>query len=850
VEDIIVTGGAMSDFASTSSRVYKAIFTPTLAGATSIKVAANTFTDAAGNNNTTAQFNWTYIVSTISLSINASTIVEGDSATITATLSAATSSQTRVSFDPSGTAELIGDYLVSNMSNEGKVAATIVGGNGPGSAANQFHYPWDVAVDASGNIYIADFDNYRIQKWAPGDTTGTTVAGGNGYGSAANQFATRGVAVDASGNVYIADNGNHRIQKWAPGATEGVTVAGGNGYGSAANQLNNPSGVAVDALGNVYIADAGNHRIQKWAPGDTIGTTVAGGNGQGSAANQFSWLNGVAVDAAGNVYIADANNHRVQKWVPGATEGVTVAGGNGYGSAANQLENPSGVAVDAAGNVYIADTNNDRIQKWAPGASEGTTVAGGNGRGSAANQFHYPYGVAVDASGNVYVADNLNHRIQKVTNGPQIIIPSGQTSAAIIVKAISDGIGERDETIFLTPSATGATLTSSDAISLIINSTPPTMVITSEEGSDGFTSEDSTLSLSFTSNESTIDFSIEDITVTGGVISAFVAISETIYTATFTPLEEGDKTIDVAAGTFKNVVGNGNIAAAQFNWKYDIENSPQLSDVAFTLAENSVNGTSLGILEASDADGDTLTYLIISGNDAEAFSLDSVSGALTVSTSSALDFETTPAFNLAIRVSDGALSDSAIVTINLTDVEENVAPTITAATYSLAENSPNGTVLGTVEATDPDGDTLTYVIVNGNDAEAFSLDSESGELIVSTSSALDFETTPTYSLGIEVSDGALSDLAIFTINLTDVEEEEETLSLADASAMIYPNPSNGIVNIKMAAFKEATIYNLSGKRIMRSTDNRIDVSALSEGVYIIKLENRGGDRFSTRLIKE
>ena len=105
-------------------------------------------------------------------------------------------------------------------------------------------------------------------------------------------------------------------------------------------------------------------------------------------------------------------------------------------------------------------------------------------------------------------------------------------------------------------------------------------------------------------------------------------------------------------------------------------------------------------------------------------------------------------------------------------------------------------------------------------------------------------------MGIEVSDGALSDSATFTINLTDVEEEEETLSLADASEMIYPNPTHGIINIKMAAFKEATIYNLSGKRIMRSTDNRIDVSELSEGVYIIKLENRSGDRFSTRLIKE
>tara|TARA_B110000977_G_scaffold195101_1_gene272914 strand:+ start:1270 stop:1704 length:435 start_codon:yes stop_codon:yes gene_type:complete len=144
------------------------------------------------------------------------------------------------------------------------------------------------------------------------------------------------------------------------------------------------------------------------------------------------------------------------------------------------------------------------------------------------------------------------------------------------------------------------------------------------------------------------------------------------------------------------------------------------------------------------------------------------------------------------------------------------------------------------------------VIASGNDAEGFSLDNESGELTVSTSSVLDFETTPTFNLGIEVSDGSLSDLAIFTISLTDVEEdeEEETLSLADASAMIYPNPSNGIVNIKMVALKEATIYNLSSKRIMRSTDNRLDVSALSEGVYTIKLENRSGDRFSTRLIKE
>ncbi|MDC1517288.1 cadherin domain-containing protein [Cyclobacteriaceae bacterium] len=627
--------------------------------------------------------------------------------------------------------------------------------------------------------------------------------------------------------------------------------------------------------------------------------------------------------------------------------------------------------------------------------------------------------------------------------------------------AINDTAGNAASLTLVSPGASGS-LGANKAI--VIDNVVPTMSITAAEGVDGFTSKDSTLSLTFISSEAITDFIIGDITVTGGTMNAFVTVNDTTYTATFTASGEGAKTIGVAAGTYKDVAGNENIAAVQFNWIYDVKYSPQLLDATFTLAENSPNGTVVGTIQGSDADGDTLTYTILSGNTGQAFGLESATGILSVvdsttaldyettpvfsllvqasdgalsdsatvtinltdvdedviitnkaptiiasifslaenspigtivgtmeasdpdgdtlsytilsgntvqafglesatgilsvvDSTTALDYETTPVFSLLVQASDGALSDSAIVTINLTDVDESInqppslsdatfsiaenspnntligtleasdinndtltysiisgntdqafgldastggltvannvtldfesipvfsllvqvsdgalsdsatvtinltdvdedstttnqAPTITAATYSLAENSVNGTVLGTVEASDPDGDTLTYTFVSGNDAEAFSLDSESGELTVSTSSALDFETTPTFNLGIEVSDGALSDLTIFTINLTDVEEEEETLSLADASEMIYPNPTDGIINIKMAAFKEATIYNLSGKRIMRSTDNRIDVSALSEGVYIIKLENRSGDRFSTRLIKE
>ena len=178
-----------------------------------------------------------------------------------------------------------------------------------------------------------------------------------------------------------------------------------------------------------------------------------------------------------------------------------------------------------------------------------------------------------------------------------------------------------------------------------------TMTITAVEGLDGFMSEDSVLSLTFTANKPTSDFTEEDIIVTGGVISNFISVSSTVYTAIFTPSNEGAITIDVGAGAFEDNAGNLNIAALQFNWTFDIKYAPELLDTEFTIPENSPNGTVIGFVEGSDADGDILSYTIVSGNDAEAFSLDSESGELIVLTSSALDFETTPVYSLGISVS-------------------------------------------------------------------------------------------------------------------------------------------------------------------------------------------------------
>ncbi len=318
------------------------------------------------------------------------------------------------------------DYLVfgSDTISSPTDISIVAGNNGGGSAANQLGFPGGgIAVDAAGNVYVADHSNNRIQKWAPGATSGVTVAGGHGAGSAANQLSgPTDVFVDAAGNIYVADNNNFRIQKWAPGATSGVTVAGGHGSGSAANQLAAARGVYVDKQGNIYIADTYNYRIQRWRPGAKKGVTVAGGNGIGTAANQFYYPIDVYLDAAKNIYVADAfvedaSGHRVQKWAPGATSGVTVAGGNGVGKAANQFGYLLAIYVDSAGNIYATDNGIDgspvsRVQRWNVGSTSGVTVAGGHSSGW--DVLSYPTGVAAGGNGLLYVLDGTyNPKVQK-----------------------------------------------------------------------------------------------------------------------------------------------------------------------------------------------------------------------------------------------------------------------------------------------------------------------------------------------------------------------------------------------------------------------------------------------------
>jgi Cadherin domain/RTX calcium-binding nonapeptide repeat (4 copies) len=206
--------------------------------------------------------------------------------------------------------------------------------------------------------------------------------------------------------------------------------------------------------------------------------------------------------------------------------------------------------------------------------------------------------------------------------------------------------------------------------------------------------------------------------------------------------------------------------------------APVVNDQTLSVAENTANGTVVGTIASTDADsGQTRTFSLTGGTGQTAFAV-STAGVITVANSSLLNFEATPSFTLNVTVMDNGtpqLSDTAVITVTLTNVNE--APTVNAAgPFSLAENSANGTAVGSVTATDPDAGqtaTLQFSITGGNTSNAFAINASTGAITVANSAALNFETTPTFNLIITATDAGtpvLSNSRTVVVNLTDVNE--------------------------------------------------------------------------------
>ncbi|MDR1849757.1 MAG: hypothetical protein LBQ75_06940 [Zoogloeaceae bacterium] len=269
---------------------------------------------------------------------------------------------------------------IRKITPKGKVSTLAGGGNpigyerddfadGQGSAA-RFKKPTGIAIDTAGNLYVADMWNHRIRKVTPKGVV-STIAGGekgfaDGEGSVAQFHEPSGIAIDAAGNLYIADTNNYRIRKIAPKGKVSTLV---DGALKGSDMLYGPSSIAIDAAGNLYVTDMVTNHIHKITPNGKISSLVSGGygfaDGEGSAA-RFKDPQGIAIDAAGNLYVADRDNHRIRKVTPKGKVS-TLAGGeagfaDGQGSAA-RFNEPHGIAIDAAGNLYVADMLNHRIRK-------------------------------------------------------------------------------------------------------------------------------------------------------------------------------------------------------------------------------------------------------------------------------------------------------------------------------------------------------------------------------------------------------------------------------------------------------------------------------------------------------
>lgn len=334
-------------------------------------------------------------------------------------------------------------------------------GDGAAATSAKIAYPFGVAIDSSGNVYIADYFNEVIRKVTASTGDISTVAGGGtvcggaadavGDGCAATNATLNsplGVAVDSAGNIYIADSSNQIVRKVT--ASTGIisVVAGtygtsgytGDGGLATSAKLSDPVDVALDSSGNIYIADSTNGVIREVAASNSHISTVAGagsgcvgqtdyvGDGCPATDGVIRLPEGVALDSAGDIFIADWGDDLVREVSALSGEIYAVAGdlGGGYsgdGGAATsaELNGPYRLAVDSSGDIYIADNGNNVIREVAVSTGNISTVAGnhtagysGDSGAATSAELHYPVGVALDSSANLYISDSDNNRIRAV----------------------------------------------------------------------------------------------------------------------------------------------------------------------------------------------------------------------------------------------------------------------------------------------------------------------------------------------------------------------------------------------------------------------------------------------------
>ncbi|MHB8601918.1 MAG: HYR domain-containing protein [Nitrosotalea sp.] len=276
----------------------------------------------------------------------------------------------------------------------------------------QFAFPQGVSIDSSGNVYVTDLGNRRVEKF---DNNGNFLFTFGTKGGGDGQFnAPVGIAI-TSDSIYVVDNARNDIQKFD---STGKFVTKWGGQGSSTSQFLLPQGVAVDPSGDVYVVDTGNSRVEKFdSTGKFLLTIGQSGLGDG----QFLSPRAVAADSQGSIFVADSGGNKIEKFTQ---DGVFLKSFDA--STGANLQTPLGMSIDNSGNIFVADSGSNRIVEL---DTNGHPVTSWGSQGTGANFFDNPRATAVDSTGNVFVVDSNNNRIQKfVSASPSVITSPTQTT--------------------------------------------------------------------------------------------------------------------------------------------------------------------------------------------------------------------------------------------------------------------------------------------------------------------------------------------------------------------------------------------------------------------------------------